>query len=622
MTIKAEYSKTLRCRMLEQSSAQSQYTDKVYLPQSFLSDLLSSTGMELDGESNRLPSPLTLRLSRPGKPTFAKTPLEGAVYCGVREFSFEEGFIGIPGHLADMAGLSPGNQVVVEFVHLDKGEFAQLQMLSEQQNVGNLRNLLESHMRSQLTVLYLGETISVPVGGIDAPVRFTVSSLEPADAVDVINTDLTVDIVHNNNGLVSQEDEALVLDIDGPSKEISVGCESTVVLRMHVPAQTSSVDVVLECKSGEDASLVASQLLRNVGILDNSWYDYSAPSHTKKTLRVEHAQLPSGSCDVYIGIVGFSQPVCSATIRALANQPLDYTEDGSNDVIPTDTKVCANCNASVPQLRLEAHRLFCERNNVKCAYCGAVFKRGSAELDAHWHCSVCNMAGTKTDEAKHTKFYHTPKDCSCGQGFGSMVELAEHRRTNCPERLIECRYCHILVAQGAEGPVEARLLEMREHEWGCGSRSISCAKCKKYVRLQHVAVHMQMHEMQERERRATMAMCSNKECGRERNNGNPLGLCSVCFGPLYASGYDPDYQKLLKRLTRTLFAQLTVGCGKSRCHNRDCATGVGNVVAGGQRLSQSEAAAKIVPVIKAFAPLSTSARVKIEYDNIDLHLCT
>ncbi|KAI9500370.1 hypothetical protein BX070DRAFT_196171 [Coemansia spiralis] len=117
-------------------------------------------------------------------------------------------------------------------------------------------------------------------------------------------------------------------------------------------------------------------------------------------------------------------------------------------------------------------------------------------------------------------------------------------------------------------------------------------------------------------------MCSNKECGRERNNGNPLGLCSVCFGPLYASGYDPDYQKLLKRLTRTLFAQLTVGCGKSRCHNRDCATGVGNVVAGGQRLSQSEAAAKIVPVIKAFAPLSTSARVKIEYDNIDLHLCT
>ncbi|KAI8320862.1 hypothetical protein GQ54DRAFT_262770, partial [Martensiomyces pterosporus] len=200
LAVKAEFTRSLSCRRVDSSN---RYSDKIYLPQSYLSALLDRNGSSSGSSSSRsndsdfrpehssqLPSPLVFRLSQRGGRSDSAT-----AFCGVREFSFEEGCVGIPGWLMEEAQLAEDAAVMVEFVRLEKGSFAKLQALDQEaRSVADLRSLLESFMRTTLTVLFKGETIRVPVHGIPDPISFVVTELEPADAVDVVDTDLTVDI--------------------------------------------------------------------------------------------------------------------------------------------------------------------------------------------------------------------------------------------------------------------------------------------------------------------------------------------------------------------------------------------------------------------------------------------
>lgn len=54
--------------------------------------------------------------------------------------------------------------------------------------------------------------------------------------------------------------------------------------------------------------------------------------------------------------------------------------------------------------------------------------------------------------------------------------------------------------------------------------------------------------------------------------GNDIELCSVCFGPLYVSMYDPEGKALRRRIERRYLQQLVTGCGKGWCRNEFCKT--------------------------------------------------
>lgn len=54
--------------------------------------------------------------------------------------------------------------------------------------------------------------------------------------------------------------------------------------------------------------------------------------------------------------------------------------------------------------------------------------------------------------------------------------------------------------------------------------------------------------------------------------GNDLGLCSICFGPLYVSMHDPTNRAMTRRIERRYISQLITGCGKSWCQNSYCKT--------------------------------------------------
>ncbi|KAJ1947221.1 hypothetical protein GGF37_000609 [Kickxella alabastrina] len=618
--VKSEFSRTLRCERATTTTTatnDNEYSDKVMLPASFLSALLGTLKLEQEG----LPSPLIFRLRTQGRPQ-SDSLNGGAVYCGVREFSGSEGTVSVPGWLLEAAHAEEGDTLVVEYVRLEKGQFAQLRV-SENNDYLDLRSVLEAHMRRRMTALFVGETIRVRVGGHPEPIVFSVLALEPADAVDAVDTDLSVDIVRDTAAGQLQQLGSQGIDelLPGVSRMISAKAgRGTSVVRLHVPAQAALLRVALECHEG-DASLCASRLVRSVGVLDNDWCDLSAPSQRRKQLLIEPGQVAANT-DIYVSVVAFTAE-CQATLTAefclsasdgaARSSSVDSLTD---DSLQDGLAECSNCGARVPEPRLAMHRIVCERHNVKCNYCSRIFKRNSAELTDHWHCGLCEASGVLSDEPKHTAFFHTPAECTCGSAQESLAELAKHRRTNCAERLIECRYCHTHEPQGElSTAAQDRLEGLRTHEAYCGSRSIVCAQCKAYVAIRQVSVHMRLHEARERERRANMKPCTNKECTRERNPGNDLGLCAACFGPFYTGQYDPTREKLLRRLARSLHTQLTRGCGHESCRNPQCATAAG-------ALSQTTAAAKMVPVLKAYAALaSPSVAGRIAYDSIDLHLC-
>ncbi|KAJ2747344.1 hypothetical protein GGI20_000595 [Coemansia sp. BCRC 34301] len=656
----SEFKQTLLCARLPHSTGTG-YTDKLYLPPSSLTALLDSrTAKGLSGgdaavgsrrqqafrhspfgneeadhfassQTDLLPSPLIFRLQA-GLPERQRNAR--SVHCGVREFSHEEGQAGIPEWLMDEMGLTEGEPVSIELVRLQKGTHAQLQALNSIPRVGDLRSLLEAYMRTKLTALTIGETLLVPVSGIAEPLSFRVAALEPTDAVDIVDTDLSVDIVYSDLGLavnqpaVDHSSSGDIRLVFGVGIDVDVTSGQTRAFTLHFPAETNSADVTLDCRFG-DASLVASSLVQYASLVDNTWYDYSAPSHKLKKLHITRDQLlPQGSNTVHVSVVGFTA-LCQARISV----EFDRTHDGKEDAklmslglsSENDMQVCANCGSSVPTARFDMHRIVCERHNIKCAHCDSIFKRGSDDAKRHWHCKLCNASGDVDDRVKHLHFFHTPASCTCDpalSAFASVVELAEHRRTKCPERLIECRYCHNVEPQGPASSDFADIMDgLYAHEAYCGNRTIECTKCKAHVRIRQVLVHMRMHQVRVQDARDNMVPCANKECNRERAQ-NPLGLCTSCFGPFYTGQHDPDNHKLLKRLARTLHTQLTRGCGIQRCHNPMCATGIRNSSPAAPALSQTEAAALMVPVLKAYTHLSTLQRPNIDFAKINLHLCT
>ncbi|KAJ1822347.1 hypothetical protein LPJ56_000839 [Coemansia sp. RSA 2599] len=636
-SVKPSFSRTLVCRATA-ILPETGYSDKATLPPSFLSSYLET--LNLDHES--IPSPLILRITRQSG-FRSEQASQKPIYCGVREFSnTDEEAVCIPEWLLKEAQLQDGDTVTVETVRLEKGSFAQLQALdSNGAQVSDIRPVLEAHMRKRMTALFLGETIRVSVGGLNEPLRYAVSALEPADAVDIVDTDLSVDIVDVSAGQHKQE-TALRAGLSGelvPDKMQPISLdsvESSAAFTLPVPAQAPAVMLTLECETG-DASLFASRLVRKPSFIDNDWYDVSAPSHRSKTLLIDRSQISAGavlnSQVVHVSVVSFTQGFQGSIVaRILESREIGHEDAAprtgnqaspSVDKAPREERgdgmvLCANCGSSVPEQRIDMHRIVCERHNVKCPRCERIFKRGSEEFASHWHCDVCNHAGQVGDQEKHDRFYHVLASCTCvpEREFSSLVALAEHRRTECPEKLIECRYCHTYEPQGPVSTLPQDLIEgLRAHEAYCGSRSIECAKCKLWVPIRQVAVHAMLHAEKERERLLNAKPCANKECSRERSS-NPLGLCAACFGQFYTGQYDPDNQKLLKRLARVLHTQMTQGCRRSKCSNSFCATGSPN-----GPLSQNSAAAKMVPVLKAYAPLATGREKSIDYSNIDLHLC-
>ncbi|PQK17767.1 hypothetical protein BB8028_0008g02740 [Beauveria bassiana] len=625
---------------LEASNGSSLNGDKIILPQSALEQLLSASASQAVMQdkyttaSSHLPNPLTFRLVNP--------TCNKSVYAGIREFSAPEGTVVLSPYLLSALGLatddekatttsanSTVSQIRLE-VHtetLPKGTYARLRPLEAGYNPDDWRPLLERQLQRDFTSLT--KNAKILVHGVRGEVfQLLVDKLSPeGQGVCVVDTDLEVDIEALDE---EQARETLRQFIntnrhenqDGSSKGGPIDIWKPVLGKIAVGSyidyslpswdRNQSVQLTLSNMSDPEAlelfvtpkSNLQRSLPRKTEHVFSTLGSFE-PSTTKTIIisptdvEMKKAESIQISVHAYSDFTATKAPdAIQYTLRAQVLVESDKTsaidQAGNLKEQQENEALCSNCQQMVPKQSLVLHENFCRRNNIVCPKCKLVFKKDSAEFAAHWHCEQDEADGnTPYSKQKHDEIFHSSWLCSsCAFETNSLPDLAKHRSTICPGKLILCQFCHLEVPQEGDPfnpSPEVKLSGLTAHELADGARTTECHLCDKIIKLKDMQTHLKHHEL-DKVGKEKPPVCRNENCGRTRfgvgsrgqvrhspgadgQQGADIGLCSLCFGPLYVSMHDPDGKALRRRIERRYLTQLMSGCRKSRCSNEWCKTG-------------------------------------------------
>lgn len=619
----------------------------------------------------QLPHPLIFRLVNPQNGRI--------IFAGIREFSAASDQIGLSPFLRHSLGVDgdsgpkEGNNVngdsesvsaslnggmpriTVHVKELPKGTYVKLRPLEAGYDPEDWKSLLEKHLRENFTTLTNGEILSIPAGKEEF--RFLVDGLKPnAEAVSIVDTDLEVDIEALSE---EQARETLKRRLEKSQRAPGTvkGSSGGGVLELEK-------DELGQVKRGEYVDYTVKQWDRSKGVefelvsqggeelLDllvtpsgprqrarpredeHVFGDFTSRPTKRIKVQAPHADLENSDA-LWVSVRGYCNsekdedgvPQDDGPIHYLLrvtsvanNADLYVNEADTNEAeAPSaDEDRCKNCRQWVPRRTMMLHENFCFRNNIQCPHCENVFQKKSVEWNSHWHCPLDDAYGNDpSSKKKHNTIFHAPVSCpSCDYQSSNIPNLAQHRTTTCPGKLILCTFCHLEVPQqGSEDPdpwePEVLLSGLTPHELIDGGRTTECHLCTKIVRLRDMTTHLKHHDL-ERLARRSPCLCRNINCGRTldgvRKRGeirhqptrNELGICDTCFGPLYVSTYDPDGKALRRRVERKYLTQLLTGCGQQWCRNEYCKYGRKNLSLEreGSPITSKEALSMIKPFME------------------------
>ena len=635
---------------------------------------------QLIERQQNLPHPLTFRLVN---------PVNGRiVYAGIREFSAETGAVGLSPFLREALGtdesidkgkdadsarhaISNGDlqnsealpRLTVHVEELPKGTFVKLRPLEAGYDAEDWKALLEQYLRDTFTTLTKGEEIVIPAG--KEAFRFLVDGLKPnEEAVSLVDTDLEVDIEPLSEDQARETLQKLAQKSQrGPGTKDGSSAGGKILIASNETGQvrpleyvdytidqwqpTQDVEFELTGLDGvKDIDLFvtpASNKHRSLPREDNYIFGDLSTRATKR-IKIKHTSSDLDDANaLWIAVRGYApldedvsdQGPTQYNLRISYVGPTSIADQNGSTAEATtvgpDEELCSNCHQAVPKRTMFLHQNFCLRNNSLCPHCKNVFLKVSEAWKNHWHCPHDESYGdTSSSKIKHDHFFHTSRACpSCDYDAFNTPDLAHHRTTTCPGKLILCQFCHLQVAQ--QGPddqspdsAEVILSGLTPHELSDGARTTECHLCSKIVRLRDMSTHLKHHNFQ-RLSRLKPRVCRNVNCGRTveivlrtgdvkyQAPRNDLGLCDICFGPLYVSQYDPDGKALRRRIERRYLTQLLTGCNQSWCQNEYCRTGRNNIGQGGDG--------------KAMTSKDAMALIKPSLDNLKdmvkpLHICT
>lgn len=537
--------------------------------------------------------------------------------------------------------------VTIHAAELSKGTYVRLRPLEPGYDVEDWKALLERYLRLNFTTLTVGEMLSVPSGRHD-DFRFLVDKVQPeGDAICIVDTDLEVDIEaldeeqaretlrrrlaktetatggSSAGGRISQgeEKDGQILPGDYVDYELR-DWDRKKILGIELLANGNvAVDILISPFSARQRSRPRSD--------EHVLGDFSNTLTKQVQLQPTNVEL-EGAEALYISVHFFSQPNGEEdephepaafrlrTVIAEESQPEpSQTEEDMHDA---EDVQCKNCHQWVPSGTFFLHENFCLRNNVVCPKCDNVFQRRSPEWENHWHCPDDDDAhgDDACSKSKHALVFHTARSCpGCDLQAASLPELAQHRTTMCPAKSILCQFCHLEVPQKGDGDpdvldAEVLLSGLTPHEIVDGGRTTECHLCNKIIRLRDMKTHLRHHEL-DRMSRPPPRICINSNCsrtidgaGRKSGVDDSLGLCGVCFGPLYADLYDPEGKALRRRIERRYLSQMLTGCNKPWCRNEYCKTGRANLSSIGSEkapekpsVTPKDALALVKPLIDA-----------------------
>ena len=652
-----------------------------YNPYSFAAERQARE--QLVEQQQNLPHPLTFRLVNPGNGRI--------VFAGIREFSATENAVGLSPFLRQSLGLgskkapeeanelqhylgvngsglqAPNETVPRLTVHVQeilKGTYVKLRPLEAGYDPDDWKALLEQYLRDNYTTLTNGEILAIPAG--KEVFRFLVDGLKPnEEAISLVDTDLEVDIEPLNEEQARETLQRLVQKskrAPGTSEGSSAGGKINVdtnetgqvrpgeYVDYNLGQFDKSKDLELELTAldnGKDVDLFVIPFgakHRSKPREDEFVFgDFSTRATKRVKIRHTNAELENAE-SLWVSVRGYG----GSDQDAQGQAPLKYnlrissidelSASNQDDTIMTDVEPvgideerCTNCHQAVPKRTMFLHQNFCLRNNIFCPHCHLVYQKTSLEWQNHWHCPHDSSHGnTLSSHTKHDLLLHTSRSCpSCDYDAANTTDLAHHRTTICPGKLILCQFCHLQVPQqGSDDPssdsAEVILSALTPHELSDGARTTECHICSKIVRLRDMSTHLKHHDLQ-RLSRSKPRICRNVNCGRTLDGvskggevkfqgpRNDLGVCDVCFGPLYVTMYDPDGKALRRRVERKYLTQLLTGCGQSWCRNEYCKTGRKNLgmTAEGQTISSKEALAMIKPTLEG-----------LKGGTVSVHFCT
>ncbi|MDI1486043.1 MAG: hypothetical protein OHK93_004232 [Ramalina farinacea] len=622
-----------------------------------------------------LPHPLTFRLVNPANGRI--------LYAGIREFSAAENTVGLSSFVRTALGIDDPTKgdngtredsshsveldstsiealprLTVHVQELPKGTFVKLRPLEAGYDADDWKALLEQHLHDTFTTLTNGEEVTIPAG--KEKFRFLVHGLKPnEEAVSLVDTDLEVDIEP-----LSEEQARETLHIlakkstrppgtkDGSSAggRLIVDNNETGQVRSseyvdyELQAWDASQDLDIELTTineDRDLDLFVTPFgsKHRVSPRDDDYVFGDTSSRATKRVKVSHTNVEmDGAEALRISVRGWPEGEATKdeqSVPAHYNLKVSYEDSESDkspnvtlsesDPVGTDEERCSNCHQAVPKRTVFLHQNFCLRNNVVCPQCRNVFQKTSEAWSNHWHCPHDDAFGnTSASKAKHDQLMHTARHCSfCDYEAFNSPDLAHHRTTLCPGKLILCQFCHLQVPQkGEDDPefdsAELLLSGLTPHEISDGARTTECHLCSKIVRLRDMSTHLKHHDLQ-RLSRPKLRICRNANCGRTIDGvsrtgevrasapRNELGLCDTCFGPLYVSQYDPDGKALRRRVERKYLTQLLTGCNQPWCRNEICKSGrkQGGVDTE-SNLGSKDAMAIIRPLLDRLRDLQTS----------------
>jgi hypothetical protein len=544
-------------------------------------------------------------------------------------------------------------RITVHAKQLPKGTFVKLRPLEAGYDPEDWKSLLEAHLRSNFTTLTNGEVLVVhggrANGGKREEFRFLVDGFKPeGDAITVIDTDLEVDIEALNEDQARETLKTIAAKRQrapgttegssaGGTIDIFKAQDGQVLDGEYVDYELPSWDrsqgleiTLSEVDDESEIDLFVSPYSprQQVRPREDEHVFADLSSRYPKCIRLQptNAELDDAEA-IYISVRAYQSEsstgpkpfrlqvaIFDPKAAPLTNGAVDPGTAHSSDEVE-----CKNCYQWVPKSSLFLHENFCLRNNIVCPQgCGQVFQKRSPAFQNHWHCPHDTFTGnTPLSRQKHDAIYHTPQTClSCDIDFPSIPTIAHHKTTICPGKLILCRFCHLQVPQEGDPnePTNAELLlsGLTPHELADGGRTTECHLCNKIVRFRDMDTHLRHHDL-ERLSRPAPRICRNLNCGRTQDGasktgdtragtrkgqgpGNEIGLCSVCFGPLYVSLHDPEGKALRRRIERRYLSQLLTGCGKAWCRNEYCRTGRKNL---GQE-DKSVPTKDAIPLVKPF----------------------
>ncbi|KAL2016342.1 hypothetical protein VTK56DRAFT_3854 [Thermocarpiscus australiensis] len=554
-----------------------------------------------------------------------------------------------------------GVRVTVKVRQLPKGIYVRLRPLEAGYDPDDWKPLLERQLRLSFTTLTKGSVLSIQ-GGKGEEFRLLADKFQPeGDGICVVDTDLEVEIEPLNEEQARETLRQIAAKSQrarGTSSGSSVGhtidiwkdVEGQVLEGDYVDYELPSWDksravaIELSIQDGQEVDLLVSPKTTRQRALprvtEHVFAEFSSPKDGVKRILIQptNAEL-EGAESLLISVYGFSIPGQDSvgqiprryTLRAKAVDTQDSaTEPADLATSPRksmDEELCKNCLQMIPKRTMVLHENFCLRNNVVCPQCKNVFQKKSEQWESHWHCPTHpdTYGSDPRSKAKHDYIQHTSHTCpSCGPStpftFPSLAELARHRTTVCPGKLILCQFCHLEVPQEGDpldpsSEAETVLSGLTAHERADGARTTDCHLCGAIVRLRDMAAHSANHEL-DKVTRPKPEVCRNELCGRTLHGigprgqinggtrmgqgpGNDLGLCSLCFAPLYVNMHDPQGKALRRRIERRYLTQLMTGCKKKWCLNEWCRTGRTNRGLSEMGTSAAAALPMVQPLLQA-----------------------